>query len=48
MHIQKSRPFDEDKIVRVMLKHMEEIAGRRIKKIVEDKLEEESEDEFLN
>ena len=48
MHIQKSRPFDEDKIVKVILKHAEEIAGKKIKKLVKDALEEESEDEFLN
>ena len=48
IHIQKSRPFDEDKIVKVILKHAEEIAGKKIKKLVKDALEEESEDELLN
>ena len=48
IHIQKNRPFDEDKIVRVMLKHAEEIAEKKIKKIIEDALKEESEDELLN
>jgi len=50
MHIQKSRPFDEDKIVRVILKHAEEMAGKKIKAIVKEHLEEDEDDdtEFLN
>ena len=48
MHIQKSKPFDEDKIVQVMVKHIEEIAEKKIKKMVNDKLEEESEGKLLN
>ena len=48
IHIQKSKPFDENKLIMVAMKHAEEMAGKRIKKIVEDALEEESDDTLLN
>ena len=49
MHIQKSRPFDEDKIVRVILKHAEEMATKKVEKIIKENIEEEDiDDELLN
>ena len=47
MHIQKSRPFDEDKIVRVILKHAEEMATKKVEKIIKENIEEEDIDDVL-
>ena len=48
MHIQKSKPFDEDKLIKIAIDHAKEMAEKKVKKLVEDALEKESEDELLN
>ena len=48
MHIQKSKPFDEDKLIKIAIDHAKEMAEKKVKKLVEDALEEESEDTLLN
>ena len=48
IHIQKSKPFDEDKLIKIAIDHAKEMAEKKVKKLVEDALEKESEDELLN
>ena len=45
MHIQKSRPFDEDKLIEIAIEHAKKIAIKYAEKI---KAEIESEDKLLN
>ena len=48
-YIQYSRPFDEDKLVKVMMKHIEEMATKKVEKIIKENIEEEDiDDELLN
>ena len=48
MHIQKSKPFDEDKLIKIAIDHAKEMAEKKVKKLVEEALEKESEDKLLN
>jgi len=44
IYIQKSKPFNENKLVKIHMEYVENMAERKIKKIIEDnKLEEHSE-----
>ena len=47
-YIQYSKPFDENKIVKVIMEYAEEMATKKIEKIVNKHLEKESDDELLN
>ena len=47
IHIQRSKPYDEDKLIKIAIDHAKEMAEKKVKKLVEDALEKESEDELL-
>ncbi len=47
-YIQYKRPYDEDKIVQVILKHAQKVAAKKVEKIIKENIEEEIDDELLN
>ena len=40
--IQKDRPYDEDKLIQVVMNHCKKMAERSVKKMVEDHLEDDT------
>ena len=48
IHIQKSKPYNENKLIEVAIGHATKVAVRHAKKIEEEEAEEESKDKFLN
>ena len=48
MKIQKSRPYDENKLIQVAINHYQKMANKEVKKLVEDHLEEEEIPKLLN
>jgi len=48
IYIQKSKPYDENKLIRIAMEHHEKMAVKEVEKIVRDNLEKESDDELLN
>mgnify|MGYP007088544209 CR=1 FL=1 len=48
MHIQKSKPFDENKLIRTHIEYNEMVVKKRIENAIEQHIEEEPENEYLN
>ena len=43
IQIQKSRPYDEHKLIQVAMDHYQKMANKGVKKLIEDQLEKEEE-----